>query len=138
METPTQLLKIRNDKAGSGEFGSSRDGGSRTHSGVDFISKPESQVLTPVSGKITKLGYPYADDLSYRYVQITDEEGNKHRMFYVQPGKELAIGQQVFQYDPIGIAQDVSRRYPDRGMTPHVHYEIKDKLGKFIDPTTNS
>lgn len=135
METPTQLLKIRKDAAGSGEFGSSRDSGTRTHSGVDYISKPDSQVLTPVSGRISKLGYPYADDLSYRYVQITDEEGNAHRLFYVKPGKDLVIGQQVTQYDPIGTAQDVSRRYPDRGMTPHVHYEIKNNLGKFIDPT---
>lgn len=135
METPTQLLRIRNDEAGSGEFGSSRDGGARTHSGVDFVSKPDSPVLAPVTGKVSKLGYPYGNDLSYRYVQITDEEGNAHRLFYVKPSKNLAIGQPVTQYDPIGTAQDVSRRYPDRGMTPHVHYEIKNNLGKFIDPT---
>ena len=132
-----EAAKIRNDAAGLGGFGASRDGGSRRHKGLDLISNPKGVVASPVSGEITKLGYPYNGDFKYRYVQIRDNRGNEHRLFYVDPEGVLEVGSTVEKGSPIGIAQDVSEKFPGRGMKPHVHYEIKDSRGAFIDPSAS-
>ena len=123
-------LDIRHDKAGSGAYGAPR--GSRTHCGIDYHCTPGEPVLSPVAGEVTKLGYPYGDDLTWRYVQITDEKGENHRLFYVEPA--VALGQVVNGGEAIAIAQDISERYPDQGMLPHVHYEIKTAGGEFRNP----
>ena len=65
-----------NDKFGSGYFGASRDGGKRQHKGVDYAVYPGSLVYAHVGGTVTKLGFPYGDDLGFRYVQITDTKTN--------------------------------------------------------------
>lgn len=114
------------DQQGAGYFGAPR--GNHTHNGIDYAMPPGSAVFSPVLGEVTKLGYPYSHDLSYRYVQITTEDGLKHRVFYVEPGVEL--GQVVGQNDVIGHSQ----RLPYEGITQHVHYEIMVKKNVFIDP----
>ena len=124
------------DAYGSGEFGASR--GSRTHNGVDYHTVAGTKICSMVDGRVTKLGYPYGDDLSYRYVEITDSGGFQHRYFYVQPG--VVIGQQVVRTEVIGTAQDIKARYdddPERAMKNHVHYEIfkvENGIRKYTDP----
>ena len=117
------------DPWGSGHYGASR--GKRIHLGVDLAAQPESVLLSPVKGTVTKLGYPYSDDLSYRYVEITTTNGDRHRFFYVEP--LVVKGQKVKVDDSIGIVQDIRTRYAG-GMTPHIHYEIKDDQGTYLDP----
>jgi murein DD-endopeptidase MepM/ murein hydrolase activator NlpD len=117
---PTELKKRPQDKWGSGEFGAPR--GDHTHHGIDYCCPPEVQILSPVAGKITKHGYPYSDDLTFRYVQITAENGYNHRVFYVEP--ILPIGRIVRKGSIIGFSQSLTERYP--GITQHIHYEIKN------------
>lgn len=124
---------MRNDSAGQGHFGASRAGGKRSHRGADYEANPGGAVLSPVSGKVTKLGYPYKDDLSWRYVQVTDDSGSRHRMFYVDPSKGIKIGQTVQEYDQIGTAQNVAEKHGG-GMKPHIHYEVIDRDGEYINP----
>jgi len=121
------LPKRTIDPHGSGEYGAPR--GSRLHVGIDFECAPGTQIQSPVHGHVTKIGYPYADDLAYRYVQITDATGHNHRVFYIQPLVE--IGAKVSTGDTIGSSQDLTARYP--GITPHCHYEIK-KDGIYTNP----
>ena len=109
---------VRNDSQGAGHFGAPR--GNRTHNGIDYECPPESAVLSPIMGAVTKLGYPYGDDLSWRYVEVS-VDGERHRVFYVEPLVE--VGDWVNRDTVIGKAQDLAQRYP--GMTPHIHYEIK-------------
>lgn len=122
------------DPGGNGRFGAPR--GTRLHMGIDYNVSPGSQVLSPVDGHVTKLGYPYGDDLSYRYVQITTQGRYEHRLFYVLPAEDLVVGNRVETNTTVlGTAQDVSTRYPiPRGMAPHVHYEIRDQHGLYINP----
>ncbi len=127
------------DDWGSGEFGAAR--GNHKHRGIDLACYPQTEIMSPVGGKVTKLGYPYADDLSYRYVEIEDSNSYKHRFFYVQPLVE--VGELVTHGDVIGHAQDIASRYTrhkildgeivSQVMKNHVHYEILDK-GAPIDP----
>lgn len=119
------------DDYGEGYFGASR--GSRTHNGVDKGCFPNAQILAPVDGEVTKLGYPYSDDLSYRYVQITDKDGLNHRIFYIYPhvqvGEICTAGVTV-----IGISQDISQRYTEKGrMNNHIHVEIK-RGNEYLNP----
>ena len=124
------------DAWGCGDFGASR--GSRTHKGIDYACAPGTIIMAPYNGRVTKIGYPYSDDLSYRYVEVTDTGGRKHRVFYVNPlvtiGSDVVAGRSV-----IGEAQDICARYPDKGngpMTNHVHYEVKVGQREYIDPDT--
>lgn len=120
------------DDAGDGAFGASR--GDRKHNGIDYSCATGTGILAPCDGQVTKLGYPYADALEYRYVQITDANGLNHRVFYISPTVELNQWM-VEGTSQIGTAQDIAAKYPARGMANHVHYEIKDG-SDYIDPST--
>lgn len=111
------------DSFGDGEYGASR--GDRKHNGIDFAP----QVHAVSSGTVTKIGYPYGNDLTYFYVQITDNNGNDARYFYVQPC--VKVGDKINAGQVIGIMQDLGKRYP--GITPHFHFEVK-RSGEFLDP----
>lgn len=123
------------DAWGSGHFGASR--GSRTHNGIDYWVPEGTKICSMSDGKVTKLGYPYGDDLSYRYVEVTDAGGYQHRYFYVEP--RVRVGQVVRRTHVIGQAQDIAGRYdePQKVMRNHVHYEIfklENGKRKYIDP----
>lgn len=124
-------LELRGrDGYGSGSFGASR--GDRVHSGIDFKAPPDAVILSPVSGKVTKLGYPYNDDLSFKYVEITDSRKRKHRLFYVDPS--VSKGDTIKENDPIGSAQHISARYNVHLMNNHIHYEVKTSKGEYLNP----
>jgi len=125
------------DAWGSGAFGAPR-GNNKTHKGFDYAVQPGAKVLSPVVGTVTALGYPYpytSIATNYRYVEVTDLIGNRHRLFYLSP---LAYeGQTVTVLTNLGIAQNISDRYqdPDLGsMKPHIHYEVITPSGAFINP----
>ena len=121
------ILPIRGtDAQGSGHYGAPR--GSRKHNGIDFCCYPGTEIQPFYPGKVTKIGYPYADKLEFRYVQITDVHGIHHRYFYVDPCVKL--GDSVFLGDIIGKSQEL----PYEGITQHIHYEVKVN-GEHVDPT---
>lgn len=128
--------QLRSDRQGHGEFGARR--GSRTHNGIDYIAQPGDCVCSPVAGTLTKVGYPYSDDLNYRYVEITDDQNLRHRLFYTLPLPPDKIGMTVEAGEPVGIVQDIAARYPAEdpkdAMINHVHYEIKRLDGTYINP----
>lgn len=127
----TAILPQRGlDSHGSGDWQASRAGGRRKHKGVDWLVPVGATVLSVVSGRVTKLGYPYADDLSYRYVEVTDPGGSRYRVYYIEP--LVALNEAVYaNRTPIGVAQDLGQRYP--GIPNHVHSEIK-RGSRHVDP----
>lgn len=122
--------KRTHDNHGSGAYGARRAGGKRKHNGIDYAVWPDSQVMSECGGYVTKLGHPYGDDLSFRYVEVTDGLGTRWRYFYVRPA--VAEGESIYPGKVIGAAQDLRPRYP--GITPHAHLELIDKDGNYIDP----
>lgn len=124
-----ELIQRPQDKWGNGAFGAPR--GKRKHRGIDFACLPGTKILRPVSGIISKLGYPYSDDLLFRYVEITTiNDKARHRIFYITP--LLIDGKIIRLNDVIGFSQDLTGRY--QGITPHIHYEIIDSGGDYINP----
>jgi peptidoglycan LD-endopeptidase LytH len=120
------------DAYGSGEFGAKRDGGDRHHVGVDYVAQAGQDVLAPISGYVSRIGYPYDDDSRLRYVEITNPALNyTARAFYVSP--KVNVGDAVQLGDVIGAAASLQGRYG--GITDHVHLEILRK-GRHINAAT--
>lgn len=128
-------LPVRvSDGWGQGHFGASR--GTRSHNGTDYLCHTGESITSHVDGVVTKIGYPYADDLSFRYVEVTTKDGLRHRWFYVSPS--VAVGDSIMVGGRVGAVQDIQARYkkknPARYMGNHVHYEVLDKSGKALNP----
>ena len=117
------------DDYGYGYFGASRDGGGRSHEGVDYIADAGQTVVAPISGYVTKIGYAYAGD-SHRFVEITNPALKfEARVFYVDPS--VKVGDTVRLGDQIGEMDTLHTRYA--GITDHVHMELMDRRGRRID-----
>ena len=117
MLSPTRKRVRLIDKWGSGKFGARR--GDKEHDGTDFECSPNQPVLAPITGTIEREAPPYATG-PYSGLVIK----NNHveiKLFYVDLNKDL-IGKCVEKGKTIGIAQDISKKYP--GMIPHVHLRI--------------
>lgn len=114
---------IREDEAGSGGFGAPR--GNRFHDGIDWLCVPGDDVQAPCDCRIMRIIYPYGDDLSYRGAVLEGKLSGKVFviMFYVDVKDEM-VGKILKQGDVIGKAQDVTARYPNQGMKPHVHMSV--------------
>lgn len=125
------IPEIRNDSAGHGYFGAPRSG--RTHNGLDFTCTRYDPVKAFCAGRVSKLGYPYDDDLSYRYVEINTPAGFRFRYFYVAAYEWIEKNIDVAAGQPIGLCQDIVARYPG-DMQNHYHFEIKDLQNYYLDP----
>jgi murein DD-endopeptidase MepM/ murein hydrolase activator NlpD len=117
------------DRHGSGAWQAARGYGK--HHGIDYAALPDSTVLSTTVGTVTKLGYMYNDDLSYRYVRVVTPLGFTIRYCYVNP--TVKVGDEVSVDQPIGVVQDIATRY--EGITPHIHVDIMQD-GKYINPET--
>ena len=123
MISPTGL-GIRNDQAGFGYFNAPRR--NKKHKGTDFLCNPGVEVVFPFEvGKILDLSWPYRErDLGGVYGQGL-ERGKLvfFKMWYFQPRDDI-LQINLSQGETIGVAQDVTVRYPGQEMQPHVHFQI--------------
>ena len=118
---------IRNDKGGAGYYGASRtkiSGGQvirYKHKGTDYECEPGQDIYAPCTGKIIRVARPYIGT-NYSGI-LLDAKKARMKIFYIEPDKNL-IGKSVRMGEVIGKAQDISARYKQYGVTPHVHLEI--------------
>lgn len=120
------------DVYGSGAFGAPRDGGRRTHHGVDLVAVSGELVRAPISGVITRIGAAYAGQDKLKFVEIANPATHYvARVLYVGP--LVTRGATVAAGDSIGTAQNLAERYP-RGITNHVHIELTGRRGGRLDP----
>lgn len=128
------VLPVRTqDPWGDGAYQARR--GTRKHNGIDYCCPPKSMVLAQKGGTITKLGYAYKDDVSFRYVEIKDHLDEYARYFYVEPS--LQVNDRVMMGGIIGHSQKLGDRY--KGITEHVHFEcfeLVDGKREYFDPET--
>ena len=122
---PNRTGEIRNDAGGLGFYGAPRkkivDGKlvRYKHKGVDYSMRPGEHVYMPLTGIISRHAPPYASG-DYSGIEIIARRG-VFKMFYLDLLPEF-YGNMVIQGTPIGVAQDISKRYG--AVTPHVHFEI--------------
>ena len=120
----TARLPLRGvDAYGSGAYQAPR--GLHRHHGIDYACLPGSEILSPVNGKVTKLGWPYSQS-NFRYVEVTySDKSYRARFFYIEP--LVKVGDQINKGDPLGISQDLSTRFvktSNGGMVNHIHTEV--------------
>ncbi len=117
---------IRNDRGGSGVFGSARkkEINGRTvryrHRGVDYACIPGQEVWIPFTAVIIRHKNPYE---GYHGVLFRGK-GIVGTLFYVDVSEDL-IGKEMKEGEIIGRAEDISKKYAF--VTPHVHFQI-DKI----------
>lgn len=132
------------DSYGIGTFGASRDGGTRSHLGLDFGPiEANKQVIAPCDCEYSRRGYSYrsgiggaGSDEPYELIEL-ETSFFRIKILYVKPygfvkGEKIRCGQ------AIGVTQDLSRRYPkDKahplGINNHVHFELIP-VGLFVLP----
>ena len=118
------------DGFGCGAFGESRTG--HSHQGVDIVVKKGQQVVSPISGTVTRFPFPYGDDLRYTGIEIKNNQYSI-KIFYVNP--VVSIGTKVSRGEGIATAQDIAAKYGN-GMTNHIHIEVREtNTGLLLDPT---
>jgi murein DD-endopeptidase MepM/ murein hydrolase activator NlpD len=118
---PTGHEVREHDAFGYGHFGARRDGGTREHEGVDYVGFAGQDVLAPIAGKVTGMGYAYGNAPDLKYIEITNAAlHHKVRVFYVDP--QVAIGEYVEMGEEIGVLKTLQHKYP--GITDHVHMEL--------------
>lgn len=115
---PPTFRERGSDAQGNGAFGAPR--GSRKHVGRDYAVKPGGNVSCPVEGRVSRIGQCYADDPTFKLVEIHHDRGFV-RVLYVDPC--VSPGDDVMPGQTIGLAQDLTSRYP--GITNHVHMDLR-------------
>jgi leukocyte cell-derived chemotaxin-2 len=117
------------DKYGDGQYGASRDKGTRIHKGIDIIVQPEEKIYAPFDGDIVRQAVPYKDDIYSGIVLKGSGEWLAHeiKIFYV----DGELSGHVIKGQEIGKAQNLTIKYP--GITNHIHFEVK-VADEQIDP----
>jgi hypothetical protein len=108
-------------------WGASRDGGSRSHEGVDMFAKFHTPVVAAANGRITRVNEnnlggkvifmrPYNKSISLYYAHLDSQ--------LVQAGKDVKQG------DTIGLMGNTGNA---RSTAPHLHFGIYTSNGA-VDP----
>jgi len=119
-----------NDKFGSGQFGVSRDHGSRSHQGLDIVTQPREALFAPIDGVLTREAFPYKNDPSLRGIVIkgTGDWGDYEVKIFYADG---LLSGAVKAGQAVAFAQDLGKKYP--GITNHVHVEVR-RNGIVVSP----
>lgn len=121
------------DAFGCGNFGATRGG--RGHNGIDFVTTEGQGIRAPFDCKVVRYGYPYADDMKYRLVEIqgTGEYASfKAKIMYIKPGQP--VGAVLKAGTQLCTSDSIARKYGSK-MANHVHFELYQD-GKLVDPTS--
>ncbi len=117
MINPTGKKQRLRDNYGSGAYLASRGG--RVHRGRDYKCELGQIVVAPIGGRVVRESRPYSVG-EYSGVIIRNHKLTI-KMWYFKP-YPCVIGRDICQGQPVGRAQDISKKYP--GMIPHIHLEI--------------
>jgi hypothetical protein len=130
---PRQVM--RNDTLGLGHYGASRDGGIRSHAGIDIEVYKSQPIYAPFNGTVTRKYFAYPNNKKYLGLEMISEVGEfKIKIMYCVP-TDAKIGSYVKKGEMIGYAQAISEKYSTL-MTDHLHVELY-QYGNRMDPSTH-
>ncbi|GAA4399658.1 hypothetical protein GCM10023187_11870 [Nibrella viscosa] len=118
----------RDSRSISSYFGAPRDGGRRTHEGVDIFAPRGTPLVASVDGIISGVG---ANRLGGNVVWLSDLKRNL-RLYYAHLDKQLVReGQQVSVGDTIGTVGNTGNA---RNTAPHLHFGVYQFSEGAVDP----
>jgi murein DD-endopeptidase MepM/ murein hydrolase activator NlpD len=110
-------------------FGVARDGGARSHEGIDIGSPVGTQIAAVASGRVFKAGQISAT--AGLGVEIDHVGGWISKYFHLS-SVYASVGQQVGQGQVIGL---VGKTGNAANTPPHLHFEVWAN-GRAVDPLT--
>lgn len=115
------------------------DGMTKPHNGIDIVDKDPKKtagkdVVAPADGKIESIKSKDDGNGAGNRIHMKDEEGNKHSLFHLSDkkfGEGLNNGSDVEKGQKLGEIGNTGK-----STAPHLHYEIRNKDGKILNPRT--
>jgi RHS repeat-associated protein len=118
------------DPCGCGNYGTGRDGGARTHAGVDVCAVVNDTVSSPLAGTVESI-----DD----GIRITGRVNGVMYSVRVMHFNSSVTSGQIAEGASLGTMSNMTSQYNCNGMTNHVHveiYQIQGGTTTRINPTT--
>ncbi len=109
-------------------YGASRDGGRRSHRGVDIFAPRGTPVLAAAVGRVSRVDTTNLGG----YVVWLREEGTRHSLYYAHLDRQLVEeGQRVAPGDTLGLVGNTGNA---RTTPPHLHFGIYRRGEGALDP----
>lgn len=108
-------------------WGAGRDGGSRSHEGIDISAKFRTPALAAADGRVTSV----TDNNLGGKVVFMRPQGKNYNLYYAHLDSQIAAsGQSVKKGDVLGLVGNTGNA---RNTVPHLHFGIYT-MGGAIDP----
>lgn len=102
---------------------------SPVHQGIDIMAKRGTQIVSPVEGTVVSIDY---SGIGGKYVKVRDRNGNVHYFAHMDSqAKNLRPGQKVRAGTFLGTVGNTGNA---RDTSPHLHYGVKNKNNKPVNP----
>lgn len=101
-------------------FGDPRDGGARTHEGLDIMAPEGTPIVTPTKAIVTSVG---TDSSAGKFVYTANPGGETFRYMHLDEIANLRRGDKLAPGDFIGTVGDTGNA---QGVGHHLHLEIRD------------
>ncbi len=105
-------------------YGASRDGGKRSHEGVDIFAKKGTPIIAPTSGTVSRVGH---SRLGGKVVWMYDKKRAHSYYFAHLDSQYVSAGQKVNQGDVLGTVGNTGNA---RYTPPHLHFGIYQSKSK--------
>lgn len=109
-------------------WGASREGGARSHEGIDIFAPRGTPVLATTKGRVGSTGNR---GLGGKQVWIRDRERNQSLYYAHLDSIDISEGSAVFPGDTIGFVGNTGNA---RTTAPHLHFGIYKGFGGAINP----
>lgn len=110
-----------------GRFGDPRDGGRRSHEGIDILADRGTPVLAPVDGRVIVSGQR---GRAGNVVVLESDQDGRELWFMHLDSREVTRGSRVRAGDRIGTVGNTGNA---EGTEPHLHFEVHGPDGP-VDP----
>jgi murein DD-endopeptidase MepM/ murein hydrolase activator NlpD len=108
-------------------WGADRDGGSRSHEGIDIVAKFRTPVVAAADGQVTRVN---ENNLGGKVIFMRPE-GKNYSLYYAHLDSQIARpGQEIRTGDILGLIGNTGNA---RTTIPHLHFGIYSSAGA-VDP----
>jgi murein DD-endopeptidase MepM/ murein hydrolase activator NlpD len=126
------------DGYGCGNYGASRDGGTRIHTGWDIPCNGGATVDAPFAGTVVREAFPYGDgsccDTGFLIDGTGTFAGHSVMIFYANPDR-VNMPATVSKGQAVATHTGLHCGCYGASMTDHIHYQV-DYFGTRIDPAS--